>query len=197
VFKNVSFVSRDQTLTYELYVLFGKSGSGKNFVGRAFTQFGFSFYDGDDSLGPELEATVRNKEPLTMDMLDDYFYRLIEDTKELLRTTQKLVVAQAVFQNKHREWFKEAFPTVKMVWLDTSDKMIRTHLNSRQNHIASTEYAMEINEFFQDPDFDCLRLTNNVRGEVGVLEDVGGFVDQKFENGVSSEEGSVAGDFCS
>lgn len=148
-----------------LIILVGKCGAGKNYVGHLFTEYGYTFYDGDDDLLPEQKHAIRHHQPISPETMTTYYHQLIYKLREKCVHTDKLVFAQALFRAHHRQLFRDAFPNACFIWIKTEDASLYPRLIYRTNALASKEYALQINPFFSPPQRnDCVIFTNNHKG---------------------------------
>jgi hypothetical protein len=95
-----------------VYIFFGEMGAGKNYYGWQFVQNlmlnqkvkAASFFDGDWVVTPEILDSVQNFKTLTTEMIGKYVKVLAAAIEEELKSTDNLVVAQALYFNSDREW---------------------------------------------------------------------------------------------
>ncbi|MGI6084241.1 MAG: shikimate kinase [Acetivibrionales bacterium] len=148
-----------------LIVLFGKTGAGKNYVSEIFAkELGFYFYDADRDLTAEMKEAVAEGRVFTVEMRDRYLEKIIERTKELFASHTQIVLAQGLFKNKQRRELLKAFPFAEFVWVDAADGLIEQRIVER-NSSVTLEYALKINQMFEEPDFYCERIINHNSSE--------------------------------
>lgn len=128
-----------------LIYLFGLPAAGKNYVGRVLAEeFGYTFYDGDLDLTPEMRDAVREERPFTAGMRDRYYAILIDRIAELRAGFPDLAFGQATFKEHHRQLVQSAFPDVVFVLVEASavvraERLSRGGTRSRSNmHGGST-----------------------------------------------------------
>ena len=99
-----------------LLVLFGLSGSGKNFIANVLVKkFNFTHLDLDNCIQRDLKnAILKNKIP-TDAQRNEFYDAAIQRTKKALATHKRLVVSQAFIKNKYRVLFRKAFPS--SIWI--------------------------------------------------------------------------------
>src|SRR5512133_403441 len=121
--------------------LFGLLGCGKNYVGKILEEFGLHFYDADQDLTPPMKSAIANHQVFTDQMRDEYFDIVICKVAELQNNHRDLVVAQALFKNKHRWKILNAFPDARFLWVQCAPELISDRLAARTNHIAGKGYG--------------------------------------------------------
>lgn len=134
-----------------LLYLFGLPAAGKNYVGQVLAEeFGFTFYDGDRDLTPEMRAAVREERPFTDAMRDRYYTALVARLADLRREHPALAFCQATFKERHRRLIADAFPDVVFV-LVIADEATRLARLVGGNNPVTVEYARRIASFFEPP----------------------------------------------
>lgn len=155
-----------------IFFLFGMLGAGKNFVGRVFAdEFGFTFYDADQDLTPAMKEAIADHEVFTEQMRNEYFETVIGRIAELKKNHKQLVIAQALFKNRHRQQILFHFPEIKLVWVQADEQLIWRRLEVRKAHPASKSYGEMVNKLFEIPNIPHEVLVNN-RGKEEVVEKI-------------------------
>lgn len=154
-----------------LYVLFGEMGVGKNYVGERLADFlGCEFFDGDLVVPPAMIEKVSKFEGLTLEIIDDYVYNhLIPGIDARYDRQKPLVVAQALYLNKHRQAITEHFgpQTTKLVYLPMPS--VITHMKrlySRKNGFRWMLYGLMNKPFFEQPTSHSLVILNKTNEEL-------------------------------
>ena len=63
-----------------IIILFGLSGSGKNYVGELLAKhFGFTHIDADQWLTDEMKQSIENKQSFSLPMLEVFTKKMIEN----------------------------------------------------------------------------------------------------------------------
>jgi gluconate kinase len=168
-----------------IVVLFGLLGCGKNYVGKIFEEFGFHFYDADQDLTPMMKNAILNHQVFTDEMRDEYFDIVISRIAELKECHKDLVVAQALFKNKHRQKILKAFPDAQFIWIQSALELISERLTARANHIAGKSYGELVNSHFETPTIPCEILMNN-DGREEVLDQIKSIL-KKAKRSMSSD----------
>lgn len=147
----------------DVYILIGEIGSGKTFWGEKMAKaFDMPFFDGDTVATPEMIERVSNFKFLTSKILDNYIYNhltpaIIEKAKE-----NDLMVAQALYLNKHRIYLKnklEELGHVVYFWLvDTPFFINMNQIYKRSNSFRGVIYWLLNKPFFQKPNFFYKKL---------------------------------------
>jgi gluconate kinase len=160
-----------------IIVLFGLLGCGKNYVGKLFEEFGFHLYDADQDLTPIMKNAIANHQVFSEQMRDEYFAIVISRIAEFKKSHRDLVVAQALFKNKHRQKILNTFPDAKFIWVQSAPELIRDRLTARTNHIAGKSYGELVNSQFEIPTIPCEVLTNK-DGQGEVVEQIESILDK-------------------
>lgn len=141
-----------------IYILFGEMGGGKNYHGERLAKIeGYSFFDGDDVVPPEMLEKVKNFEPLTREIVQNYISVLanaIADRAED-ESVPGLVVAQALYFDEDR-LFLESFLNclgfkVKFIWVRARFWRNLKQIYSRPKGLRWVLYWLMNKPFFQKP----------------------------------------------
>jgi gluconate kinase len=144
-----------------LIYLFGLPAAGKNYVGQALAEeFGYTFYDGDRDLTPEMRAAVREERSFTEAMRDRFYTALVERIAALRRERANLAFGQATFKERHRRLIAEAFPDVVFVLVE-ADEDVRLARLARGGNPVTVAYARRITAFFEPPQHPHYVIRNN------------------------------------
>lgn len=144
-----------------LIYLFGLPAAGKNYVGEVLAEaFGYTFYDGDRDLTPEMRDAVRDGRPFSDAMRDRFYTTLIERIAELRRRHADLAFCQATFKERHRRLIADAFPDVVFVLVE-ADEAVRAARLARGGNPVTVEYARRIAAFFEPPAHAHFVIENN------------------------------------
>jgi gluconokinase len=144
-----------------LIYLFGLPAAGKNYVGQVLAEeFGYTFYDGDLDLPPEMRAAVREGRPFTDEMRDRFYAALIDRIAALRREHPNLAFCQATFKERHRRLIADAFPNLVFVLVE-ADEDVRMARLARGVNPVTVEYARRIAAFFEPPGHPHYVIRNN------------------------------------
>ena len=144
-----------------ILIFFGKTGAGKNFVAKLFArEFDYDWYDADIDLTPEMIYAIKHHLEFTVEMRGQYFEVVERRVKDLLRVAEKIVITQGLFKNINRHDLMKIFPLAKWIWVDAATSIIEARVCKR-NNLVTPEYARQINEYFETPDFICYKILNN------------------------------------
>ena len=161
--------TRGQYSLEEIVFLFGVAGVGKNWVAeRLRDRMGYYFYDADIDLTPVMRAAITAKEHFTDSMRDEFFALIARRIAELRKIHPKLVVAQAAYKQRNRDYLSRAVPGLKFIWVRAPNELIIERLGRRGDWI-SPEYAAQIYRNFEPPKLPCLVIEND-GGEARVLD---------------------------
>jgi len=155
----------------KLLILFGKAGTGKNYVAKIIEkEYKFYFYDGDIDLTEDMITAIKDKKDFTDKMRDTYFEKIKNHISELLNNYNKIVFTQGLFKNKHRIELLREFPFAEFILIESDEDILIKRILKRNNYIT-TEYANKINKYFEKPNFSCKKITNN-KGENEILRQI-------------------------
>jgi gluconokinase len=135
-----------------LLVLFGVPGAGKSYVGHILRDsFGFTFHDADHDLPDDMRHALANKLPVTDDMRDRFFSRVIASTARLSAANECLVIAQAFMKERHRRLILDHFPDAQFVLIETELDLILQRFQQRKSYLIDAEDALRIANTFEPP----------------------------------------------
>ncbi len=158
-----------------LIYLFGLPAAGKNYVGHVLAEeFGYTFYDGDLDLTPELRDAVREERPFTDEMRDRYYDVLIDRITALTLLHPRLAFCQATFKERHRLLIAAAVPDIVFVLVEAEEEM-RVERLSRGENPVTVEYARRIAGFFEKPRHPHFIISNN-NGREDVVRQLAGLL---------------------
>ena len=141
--------------------LFGLPAAGKNFAGRVLAEeFGYTFYDGDLDLTPEMVDAVREGRPFTEEMRDRFYNLLVERIAELRADHPLLAFCQATFKEHHRALIEDAYPDIVFLLVE-ADVEVRMSRLARGGNPVTVEYAQRIDSLFERPRHPHFVITNN------------------------------------
>jgi gluconokinase len=144
-----------------LLILFGLSGSGKNFVGDILAkEFNYFFWDADTILSPEMRDCIKNKTSFTQAMRDNFTKAIIQNISQLQTQQANLVVAQAFYKESNRQQLLTAFPTAQLIQIKAEPSIIATRLQKNSNSI-NLDYAEKIKVNFEETALPHQIIINN------------------------------------
>lgn len=140
----------------EIIILFGEMGSGKNYWGSKIAQKkGYFFVDGDDFILPEMLDVIKGFRPISEELLNAFVIRLTKEVAALAEQHKGIVLAQALYFNKDREFvansLRELGYTVKFRWVKVSAWRNVKQLFSRPLGIAWIFYWLLNKPWFEKP----------------------------------------------
>lgn len=144
-----------------LIILFGLSGSGKNFVGELLAkEASFHFWDADQVLPDSMRLAIKKKMPITQAMRDELTLEMITEINKLSKSHTNLVVAQALYKKKNRDMLVAAFPEVHLVCVQAPSIIINERLDARHVGVRQ-DYASLLLANFELPDSGCPIVKND------------------------------------
>jgi gluconate kinase len=144
-----------------LIILFGLSGSGKNFVAEIMARhFHFHFFDADTLLPQPMLDCIQQKKMFTQAMRDDFTKLVINKITELKAVHKNLVIAQAFYKEKNRSEVHKAFPHARFIYVRADLEKIISRLQ-KSIHNIDAEYAAQISIHFEDPKLSHSNIVNN------------------------------------
>ncbi|ALO47280.1 gluconokinase [Pseudohongiella spirulinae] len=158
--------------TTSAWLLFGLSGSGKNYVADVLaSHYGWPVYHADDDITPAMRRALAEARPFTEQMRDEFFQLLADKINARLQAAQDgstptgpLLVTQGVYKNRHRHYLQSRIPGLRLLWIDALPQVIDRRLESRCEGI-SADSARALVKDFEAPAVACARLQNNSDAE--------------------------------
>jgi gluconate kinase len=144
-------------------MLFGKTGSGKSFIGDYLqNHYGFTHFDGDLILTEKMKDFMRREEKFTPEMVDEYTKILKEKIKFLYENDQgPTVISQGLYRNKNRLDILQQFPKIEFIFIHADEPICYHRIEKRQSWV-SVNYAKKISELFEPiQGFNYITLINN------------------------------------
>lgn len=154
-----------------VYVLFGKTGVGKTYIGEFIAeQYDLPHIDGDKFITKEMQYCLEEDEQMTVEMIDAYvnnLIRIIEDFKRQNIGTD-LIFTQALYLNKHREQILAEISDSVMVHITVPEPLRFTRITNRYNLFKSkvhVDYAIEMDKHFQPPTHRTIEICNSAKNK--------------------------------
>lgn len=155
----------------QLYILFGLPGAGKTFVGKIFQDhYGFYLYDGDDDLPVDMKQAIKNLSPITENMRDNFSNNIIQKTKQLIKTHNKIVIAQTFIKERHRKQFLKNFPQSEFILVKSDNTIRENRLIQRKEYPLDLKYARQMKTNFDEPQINYLTINNDIDGEENIKQ---------------------------
>ncbi len=141
--------------------LFGLAGVGKNFVGDLLGACsGRHVYHADSDITPAMREAIAARQPFTGEMRDEFFEVIKCQIAALQSKYGPLIVTQATYKQRHRDFITQHIPGVQFVHIVATDAIILERLRNRGDWI-SPEYASQMRANFEQPPASYPVLTNN------------------------------------
>jgi gluconokinase len=151
-------------------ILFGLSGSGKNFIGEILQKhFNFYFWDADTALPAPMRECIAEKRPFTQEMRDSFTRIMIANIAELKKTHKKLAIAQALYKEKNRLEIQAAFPAIELLHVTADLENIIARLTYGNNAIDA-KYAKMISVNFEKPVLMHHVIDNNSDADAIIMQ---------------------------
>ncbi|MCG2634303.1 MAG: AAA family ATPase [Gammaproteobacteria bacterium] len=142
-------------------LLFGLAGCGKTHVGRLAAQLaGRFFYDADVDVTPAMAAALAAQQPFTDAMRDEFFGLMADRVVALQQTHGELVVTQAVYRQKHRDYLLSRLPGLELVLVEANEELISQRIQARSAGISLAS-ATALRADFEVPGPEIRRIRND------------------------------------
>lgn len=159
-----------------IYILFGKAGVGKTYVGRLLSQrFGFKSFDGDDVLTKKMKDAIYAGHIFTKKMLAEYISNLSRIIERFYHDSRPVVLAQALYRNENRLALLKLFPLLRFVMISASDSVCYDRIKRREDGV-SIDYARKIRPFFEEPVHPVIEMKNEVDGDSHIILQAKGLI---------------------
>ncbi|MES2217163.1 MAG: AAA family ATPase [Pseudomonadota bacterium] len=153
-----------------ILILFGLSGSGKNYVGEILkNKFDFLFYDADEWLTTEMQTSISNKTPFTQAMRDAFCEVIIKKTQALQTEfpNKSIVISQALYKEVNRDQINKSFSDILFIEVQSSTDVILSRLRKRGNWVDEN-YAIQISKNFEDATLAHQVIINEQDGDYAI-----------------------------
>ncbi|WP_131794933.1 zeta toxin family protein [Fluoribacter gormanii] len=160
-----------------IYFLFGKTGSGKSYIGRLLEKQNIIHIDGDKHITPRMLDCLIEDEQMTSEMIDEYVMVLIDVIKKQKEKNpdQSFVISQAMYLDKYRLKLLNAIPELKFVLIDVAPKVREQFISRRfenKESKVSPRYANEMDKFFESPTHEVVTFENNQEADDILIEQI-------------------------
>lgn len=160
-----------------VYFLFGKTGSGKSYIGGLLEKLNILHIDGDKHITKKMLDCLIEDEQMTPEMIDEFVNVLIDVIKTQKENTpeQSFVISQAMYLDKHRLKLLNAIPDLKFVMIEVEAKIRENFITSRyQNNKSkvSLRYANEMDKFFERPSHEIILFENNHQADDILIQQI-------------------------
>ncbi|WP_058534690.1 hypothetical protein [Legionella saoudiensis] len=148
-----------------IYFLFGKTGSGKSYIGQLLEKLNILHIDGDKHITPRMQDCLIENDQMTPDMIDEFVHVLIDVIKTQKEKTpaQSFAISQAMYLDKHRLKLLNAIPDLKFIMIDIDPTLRESFITSRyqdKKSKVSLQYANEMDKFFERPSHEIILFEN-------------------------------------
>lgn len=148
-----------------IYFLFGKTGSGKSYIGSLLEKLNIIHIDGDKHITPRMIDCLIEDEQMTPEMIDEFVNVLIDVIKTQREKTpkQSFVISQAMYLDKNRLKLLNAIPELKFAMIDVAPRLresfVTTRFQNKESKV-SPRYAKEMDKFFESPSHEIILFEN-------------------------------------
>ena len=133
----------DRAARVRVIIVMGVAGAGKTLVGSALARsLGWSFYDADDFHSPENVAKMHRGIGLTDADRAPWLAKLRDVIDHVIRDKRNAVLACSALKEEYRQMLTpDDVPsgTVRFVFLDVPEDVLRERLKNRAHHYAPPE----------------------------------------------------------
>ena len=142
-------------------MLYGRAGSGKSTIAASIADHSdYFFYEADNDITEDMRQALANQQPFTDAMRDAFVAQLIEHIQRLKLKHKKIVVAQGLYKQRHRQQIEAAIESCDAICVETDEQAILHRLGTRQGGISSAS-AAALKADFQKPLAEQKTLLNN------------------------------------
>jgi gluconokinase len=143
-----------------VFFLFGLAGAGKSYVGDLIAKhFNLEVYHADADLLPEMREAIKQKQAFTDRMRDRYFEVVAKKINERIKTGDSLVVTQAAYKKRHRDYLAQQVQDIKFIYIKSPDELIFSRLLKRGDHVTA-DYAQVLRVNFEAPEDSAATILN-------------------------------------
>lgn len=143
-----------------VFFLYGLAGVGKSYVGEVLAKhFGYDIYHADQDLLPEMRLAVKEQRVFTDEMRDKFFKLVAENINRRINSGVSLVVTQAAYKKRHRDYLLQQVPGMKFIHVAAPDETIISRLKERGDPVTP-EYAQTIRLNFEPPQSSAATIFN-------------------------------------
>jgi gluconokinase len=141
--------------------LFGLTGAGKTFIANFLRdKYGYFVYEADRDFAPRMWEANRRGETFTDEMRDEFYEIVAGRFLGLSKIHPLLVMPQAGYRRKHREFLRKQIPGLLQVLVIAEEHLVEERIIKRGNEVT-VAYAQRVRAFFEEPPSDTPRLYNN------------------------------------
>jgi gluconokinase len=155
----------------------GAAGAGKTTVGHELAdQLGWRFIDADDLHSERNKSRMRRGEPLTDRDREPWLAAVHASIERAISRREHLLVACSALKERYRQTLRGGLPTVRFVYLEAEQALLRQRLEMRTRHHAGPDLlASQLADL--EPPSDAITVSADqppaaiaavIRREVGV-----------------------------
>lgn len=158
-----------------VYLLFGKTGTGKSYIGQLLEDQGVHHLDGDAYITDEMRLALKAGDQITEEMIGAFVDHLAKtiNTEIKDQAGRPFVISQAMYLNQYRRQLADKVPSLQFMMIESDETLrmdrIRARFDEGQSKV-SPDYALEMDKKFETPDHDFITLHNKGDDEVLIQE---------------------------
>jgi dephospho-CoA kinase len=157
--------------------LFGKTGSGKSYIGSFLESKGVLHLDCDHYITQEMRDCLDEDKQMTPEMITRYVIHLSLIVNAYRRQHQgrSFVVTQAMYLNEHRQLLLDKFDDLQFVWIKAKPAIRDLRLMARylaEKSKVSPEYARKMDDCFEVPTHPHLVFDNDYSDDDTMLDNL-------------------------
>lgn len=135
-----------------LIVVMGVSGCGKtSLAARLAKTLCYNFIEADDLHSEVAKAKMAGGTPLDDQDREPWITAICEQVKHNKSNNLATVLACSALKKKHRDRFRKACPETTFLFLDGSEELIRSRMESRQDHFFKADMLRSQFEALEHP----------------------------------------------
>jgi len=144
----------------QIIFFYGLAGVGKSYVGDLVGELsGRYVYHADQDITDDMNQAISDDRPFTGDMRDDYFSIISEKIIDLKKAHSQLIVTQATYKQKHRDFLNSIIPNMDLIWVTADIDIIKQRLVKRNNNVTLTA-ANRLLQDFEAPSHKAKVIAN-------------------------------------
>ncbi len=139
----------------KVYLLFGKTGSGKSYIGELLERQHISHIDGDKHITNEMRECLKTNKQMTEEMIGRFVTHLAAVINQHKQDhPHAFVVTQALYLDCYRQELLQAVPDLEFILIDSNEprrmQRIRERFERGESKVTPV-YATKMDERFEQP----------------------------------------------
>ena len=146
-------------------LFFGLAGSGKSYVADLISEHtGWYVYHADEDITMEMRQALAQHRPFDDEMRDRYFSIIVDKIRALKNIHAHLLVTQAVYKQRHRDFLLSHIPDMELVYVQADDELIEHRLLARNGEVSAKSSSALRNDF-EFPSAEIKKIVNDKDGQ--------------------------------